>query len=189
MSLLRLLCLGTIICVIPMTAAAQADLILVHGKVWTENPKQPESEAVAIQANRIVAVGSSSEINKLTGPATKVIDLRGRRVVPGFNDAHLHFYFGGDGLASVRLGDTASAQEMGRRIGDFARSVPKGEWILNGSWDNEKWTPAALPTHQLIDEVTPDNPVFVNRYDGHMSLANALAMKLAGVDKNTKDVP
>src|SRR5581483_4333676 len=77
-----------------------------------------ESEAVAIQANRIVAVGSSSEINKLTGPATKVIDLRGRRVVPGFNDAHLHFYFGGDGLASVRLGDTASAQEMGRRIGD-----------------------------------------------------------------------
>jgi predicted amidohydrolase YtcJ len=172
-----------------MTAAAQPDLILIHGKVWTENPQQPEAEAVAIQRNRIVAVGSTADIRKAAGPGTKVIDLRGRRVVPGFNDAHLHFYFGGDGLASVRLGDAASPQEMRRRIGDFVQSLPKGEWLLNGSWDNEKWTPDALPTHQLIDEVTPDNPVFVNRYDGHMSLANALAMKLAGVDKNTKDVP
>jgi predicted amidohydrolase YtcJ len=170
-------------------AQEHADLMLMHGKIWTENPQQPEIEAVAIKQNRIVAVGSSAEIEKLSGHSTKLIDLHGRRVLPGFNDAHVHFYFGGDGLASVQLGDAASPQELKKRIGEFARSLPKGDWILNGSWDHEKWTPATLPTHELIDDVTPDNPVFVNRADGHMSLANALAMKLAGVDKNTPDAP
>ena len=167
----------------------QADLVLVHGKIWTENPKQPEVEAVAIQGNRIVAVGDSESILKLAGPKTKVVDLKGRRVVPGFNDAHVHFYMGGDGITSVQLLGAVSAEEFAKRIAEFARTWPKGEWILNGNWDHERWTPANLPTHHLIDEVTPNNPVFVNRSDGHMCLANALAMKLAGVDKNTKDVP
>ncbi len=167
----------------------QADLVLVHGKIWTENPKQPEVEAVAIQGNRIMGVGDSESILKLAGPNTKVVDLKGRRVVPGFNDAHVHFYMGGDGITSVKLLGAVSAQEFRKRIAEFARTRPKGEWILNGNWDHERWTPANLPTHQLIDDVTPDNPVFVNRSDGHMCLANAVAMKLAGVDKNTKDVP
>jgi predicted amidohydrolase YtcJ len=167
----------------------QADLVLVHGKIWTENPRQPEVEAVAIQGNRIFEVGDSDSILKLTGPKTKVIDLKGRRVVPGFNDAHVHFYMGGDGITSVQLLSAVSAEEFKKRIAEFARTRPKGEWILNGNWDHERWTPAHLPTHQLIDDVTADNPIFVNRSDGHMCLANALAMKLAGVDKNTKDLP
>jgi len=168
---------------------AQAELVLVHGKIWTENPKQPEVEAVAIQGNRIVEVGDSESILKRAGPKTKVVDLKGRRVVPGFNDAHVHFYMGGDGITSVQLLGAVSAEEFRKRIAEFARTRPKGEWILNGNWDHERWTPANLPTHQLIDDVTNDHPVFVNRSDGHMCLANALAMKLAGVDKNTKDVP
>jgi predicted amidohydrolase YtcJ len=167
----------------------QADLVLVHGKIWTENPKQPEVEAVAIQGNRIIGVGDSESILKLAGPTTKVVDLKGRRVVPGFNDAHVHFYMGGDGITSVQLLGAVSAEEFRKRIAEFARGRPKGEWILNGNWDHERWTPANLPTHPLIDDVTKDNPVFVNRSDGHMCLANALAMKLAGVDRNTKDVP
>jgi predicted amidohydrolase YtcJ len=167
----------------------QADLILVHGKIWTENPRQPEAEAVAIQGNRILEVGESDSVLKLAGPKTKVVDLKGRRVVPGFNDAHVHFYMGGDGITSVQLHEASSAEEFRKKIAEFARSRPKGEWILNGNWDHERWTPAHLPTHQLIDDVTNDNPVFVNRSDGHMCLANALAMKLAGVDRNTKDVP
>jgi len=89
----------------------------------------------------------------------------------------------------VQLLGAVSAEEFRKRIAAFARTRPKGEWILNGNWDHERWTPANLPTHQLIDDVTNDNPVFVNRSDGHMCLANALAMELAGVDKNTKDVP
>jgi predicted amidohydrolase YtcJ len=133
-------------------------------------------------------VGSSANIRKLAGPECKVIDLGGRRVLPGFNDAHVHFLTGGDSLISVRLGDAGSVEEFRRRIGDYARSLPKGAWIRNGNWDHQRWTPAVLPTHELIDAVTPDNPVFVWRLDGHMALANALAMKLAGVDRNTKDV-
>jgi predicted amidohydrolase YtcJ len=175
----------------PVGASAQnqADLILTHGKIWTENPKQPEVEAIAIVGNRIIALGDSAAISALAGPHTTVIDLKGRRVFPGFNDAHVHFYMGGEGLTSVQLHDASSPEEFRHKIAAFARTIPKGEWIVNGNWDHERWTPANLPTHQLIDDVTPDNPVFVNRSDGHMCLANALAMKLAGVNQNTKDVP
>jgi len=181
----------TTVALFPVAASGQgqADLVLVRGKIWTENPRQPEVEAVAIQGNRIVEVGDSDSVLKLAGPKTRVVDLKGRRVVPGFNDAHVHFYMGGDGITSVQLHEASSAEEFRKRIADFAGHRPKGEWILNGNWDHERWTPAHLPTHELIDEVTNDHPVFVNRSDGHMCLANALAMKLAGVDRNTKDVP
>ncbi len=174
---------------LPLPAQIAPDLVLVHGKIWTENPQQPEAEAVAILGNRVAAVGTSVEILKLAGPATKVIELGGKRVVPGFNDAHVHFVSGGTSLASVQLGDTKSEAEFRKRIADFAKTQPKGAWIVEGEWDHERWSPARLPTHQVIDDVTPDNPVFVSRLDGHEALANALAMKLAGVDKNTKDVP
>jgi hypothetical protein len=109
--------------------------------------------------------------------------------VPGFNDAHVHFVVGGLVLANVQLLDASSQAEFRERIARFAQSQPAGVWMLSGIWDHERWTPAVLPTHQLIDDVTPKNPVFVMRLDGHMGLANALAMKLAGVDRNTKDVP
>ena len=174
---------------LPLQAQIVPDLVLVHGKIWTENPQQPEAEAVAILGSRIAAVGSSTDILKLAGPATTVFELAGKRVVPGFNDAHVHFVSGGASLASVQLGDTKSEAEFRQRIGDYAKAQPQGTWIVEGEWDHERWSPARLPTHQVIDDVTPDNPVFVSRLDGHEALANALAMKLAGVDKNTKDVP
>jgi hypothetical protein len=166
-----------------------ATLILVNGKIWTENPKQPESEAIAMEGNRILALGPSANIRKLAAPNCQVIDLGGRRVVPGFNDSHVHLLAGGDSLISVQLRDAASAEEFRGRIGDYAKSLPKGAWVRNGLWDHQNWTPAVLPAHQLIDAVTPQNPVFVWRLDGHMALANGLAMKLAGLDRNTKDVP
>jgi predicted amidohydrolase YtcJ len=174
---------------LPLQAQIAPDLILVHGKIWTENPQQPEAEAVAIIGNRIAVVGTSADILKLAGPATKVVELEGKRVVPGFNDAHVHFVSGGTSLASVQLGDTKSEAEFRQRIADYAKAQPKGTWIVEGEWDHERWSPAKLPTHQAIDDVTPNNPVFVSRLDGHEALANALAMKLADVDKNTKDVP
>jgi predicted amidohydrolase YtcJ len=165
------------------------DTVLLHGKVWTENPAQPEAEAVAIIGDKIFAVGSSAEIAKLAGPQTRVIQLHGRRVLPGFNDAHVHLFDGGMSLASVQLRDARSPEEMRRRVAEFAKTIPAGEWIQQGEWDHERWSPAELPAHQLIDDVTPNNPAFLDRLDGHMALANALAMKLAGVDRNTKDVP
>ncbi len=173
----------------PLKAQLAADLVLVHGKIWTENPRQPEAEAVAIYGNRIASIGASADILKLAGPATRVVDLAGRRVLPGFNDAHVHLLAGGASLASVQLGDTRSEAQFRDRIAAFASTQPKGAWLLEGEWDHERWTPAQLPTHQSIDDVTPDNPVFVFRLDHHMALANALAMRLAGVDRNTKDLP
>ena len=149
----------------------------------------PEAEAFAVRDHRIAAVGSSTEIEKLAGPETRVIDLKGRRVAPGFNDAHVHFFWGGQGLASVHLTDATSKAEFRRRIAEFARTRPAGEWIVDGNWDEEKWSPAELPTHEVIDDVTLNNPVWVNRSDGHMMLANAVAMKLAGISRDTKDVP
>jgi len=175
----------------PSLCAAQTsvDTVLVHGKVWTENPKQPEAEAVAIADGKIVAVGDSAKILKLAVPKTKVIELAGRRVVPGFNDAHVHLIDGGMSLTAVQLRDADSSAEMRRRIADYVKKLLPGEWILNGEWDNELWNPSTLPTHELIDEATANNPVFVERLDGHMALANALAMQVAGVDKDTPDVP
>lgn len=165
------------------------DLILSSGKIWTGNPVQPETEAIAISGQHIVCTGSSAEILALKNAGTKLIDLQKRRVVPGFNDAHVHFYYGGASLASVQLRSAKSQQEFRDRIANFARSRPKGEWILLGEWDPPAWDSPVLPTHDLIDDVTPDHPVFVNRVDAHTMLANALAMKLAGVSRHTPDVP
>jgi predicted amidohydrolase YtcJ len=170
-------------------AQARVDLIAIHGKVWTENAQMPEAEAIAVHAGRIVAVGRSEEIQKLAGEGTRTLNLQGRRVVPGFNDAHVHFFWGGHSLTSVHLTDASSQEEFRRRIAAYARTRPPGQWIENGNWDEQKWSPAELPTHDLIDDVTPNNPVWVNRSDGHMMLANALAMRLAGITRETKDVP
>jgi hypothetical protein len=122
-------------------------------------------------------------------PHTRVVDLEGKRVVPGFNDAHVHFYSGGANLAGPQLRYSKSQQEFRDTLAAFAKTQPTGRWITGGNWDHENWHPAVLPTHELIDTATAKWPVFVNRLDGHMSLANALALRLAGIDKNTKDVP
>lgn len=172
-----------------MSAAAQpsADLILLNGKIWTVNPGQPQAEAVAVRAGRIAAVGKTDEIRRWAGPATQVIDLGGKLVVPGFNDAHVHFCSGGSSMASVQLRDAGSQDEFRDRIGAFAAKQRAGRWITGGEWDHENWKPAETPTRQLIDAVTPDNPVMVNRLDGHMALVNSRALALAGIDRTTPD--
>jgi predicted amidohydrolase YtcJ len=164
------------------------DLAIVGAKIWTGNPKQPEAEALGISGSRIVAVGTAEAVLALAGPRTRKLDARGRRVVPGFNDAHVHFYMGGDSLTGVDLRGATSARELGDRLAAFAKTRPKGEWILHGSWDHEAWTPPVPPTHELVDDATPHHPVWVSRLDGHMALANTLAMKRAGVDRDAPDV-
>ncbi len=170
-------------------AQSRADLILLNGKIWTVNPKQPEAEAVACIGNTIVAVGTTNEIKAWAGEKTRIIDLAGKRVVPGFNDAHVHFYSGGANLSSVQLRAVKSDKEFAQHIRAFAARIPKGRWITGGDWDHEAWTPPHLPTRSMIDDATPEHPVFVNRLDGHMALANSLALKLAGITKDTPDPP
>jgi predicted amidohydrolase YtcJ len=164
-----------------------AALLLTNGKIWTGDPAKPFAEAMAIEGNRIVAVGSKGEV--AAGAGDRVIDLHGRLAVPGFIDNHTHFVEGGFAISRVRLRDAPTQQEFARRIGDYARARGKGAWVLGGEWDHTIWNPAALPARQMIDSVTADNPVFVSRLDGHMALANSLALKLAGVTRETPDPP
>ena len=148
---------------------AGVDLVLLNGRIWTgvmDGRESREVEAVACDQGRIVAVGRNAEIRRLAGQRTRIIDLAGRRVMPGFNDAHVHFADGGQGLASVQLRDAPSEREFRDRIGKYAASLKPGRWVLNGNWDHENWSPVRLPTRQLIDSVTSRNPVFINRLDG-----------------------
>lgn len=165
------------------------DVIIVNAVIHTMDQQQPSAEAVAIHGNRIVAVGSSKEIRKLASNGTKIIDAEKRLVLPGFNDAHTHFLSGGFQLSSVDLRDASTPQEFADRIRSFASKLPKGRWVTGGDWDHERWPDAKLPTKELIDGFTPDTPIFVSRLDGHMALANSLALKLAGVTRQTLDPP
>ncbi|HEV2177332.1 MAG TPA: amidohydrolase [Terriglobia bacterium] len=176
--------------------ARGADLILLHGKIWTGEPyaKPGEKEtparfaqAVAVANGRILAVGTDDEIQAYTGPNTQAIDLHGRFAMPGFIDDHVHFSDGSFQLLQIDLKNVRSEAEFVRQIGEKAKTLAPGRWLLGGDWDEEAWPDAKLPTRWMIDAVTPNNPVYISRYDGHAGLANSLAMKLAGVTKDAKD--
>ena len=186
-----LLC--AVVALLPAAGRAEkrpsADLILTNAKVYTADNSQPRAEAVAVIGPRIVAVGSSAEVDAWRGAGTRVIDAGGKLVVPGFNDAHVHFMDASLGLAGVHLKDAGSAEEFVRRIAQYAQKVPRQEWIQGGNWDEQGWTAARFPTRELIDPVTPHNPAALNRYDGHTTLANSLALKAAGITAQTPDPP
>ncbi len=165
-----------------------ADLVIINANIRTMDAKRTVASSIAMIGRKIRAIGSDADIRPWIGPKTRVIDAKGKTIIPGFNDAHVHFMETGFQLASVDLRDAKTPQEFVERIKAFAAKLPKGRWITGGQWDHENWTPNNLPTAALIDAATPDHPVFINRLDGHMALANSLAMRLAGVDKSVKDV-
>ncbi len=166
-----------------------ADLVVRHAAIWTGDAARPEAEALAVVGERLVAVGSEADVAPWLGPATRVLDLGGRRVVPGFNDAHTHFLSGGFELLGLDLRHTASPEEFAQRIGAAAAKVPAGSWLHRGSWDHEVWPGAPLPRRDWIDAATREVPVFLDRLDGHMGLANSRALALAGITKETPDPP
>jgi predicted amidohydrolase YtcJ len=176
-------------CLRAASAQPAASLVLLNGKIWTANDAQPRAEAVACLGSRIAAVGSNAEIRRWVGAGTETIDVGGKLVLPGFNDAHVHFFSGGENLAGVQLRDAKSEDEFRRRIAEFAVKQPAGRWITGGGWDHENWTPARLPTRQSIDAASAGHPVFVERLDGHMGLANSAALQLAGIARETPDPP
>jgi predicted amidohydrolase YtcJ len=169
--------------------AIEPDLIIVNATVHTMDSIQPVAQAVAILGNHIVAVGTDKDIKELAGSRTRTIDARKQLIVPGFNDSHVHFLSGGFQLSRVDLRDADSPQEFAERIRRFAERSPAGLWITGGDWDHERWPDAKLPTRELIDRYTPNTPVFVSRLDGHMALANSLALNLSGVTRQTLDPP
>lgn len=171
----------------PAPAPAKAGtLAIVNARIWTGDAAQPWAQALVIDGETLALVGSDEDARKAN--AAQVVDAGGRLIVPGFTDAHVHFLSGGFALASVQLRDARTRDEFVARIKAFAATVPAGTWITGGDWDHSLWG-GELPTHEWIDAVTPDHPVWINRLDGHMSLANGAALKLAGVTRATKDVP
>ena len=162
-------------------------LAVVNARVWTGDTTRPWADAIAVSGDRIALVGSSAQIRKMTDSTTRLIDAHGAMLTPGFIDSHVHFLDGGFGLSSVKLRDAKTPAEFIARIKAFATTVPPGTWITGGDWDHEQWG-GELPRRDWIDSVTPHNPVFVSRLDGHMSLANSLALAAAKVTRATHDV-
>ena len=174
---------------LPAAPPVAADVVLVNGKVWTVDRSRPEAEAIAVWRDRILLVGSSEEVRQLAGPKTRVIDLKGRRVLPGFYDSHVHLFGGGLLLSQVNLKDARNEAEFGRRLKAFGARLQRDRWILGGNWDHDRTFGGKLPTAALLDKYVPGRPVFIRRYDGHMAVVNSKALKLAGITADTRDPP
>lgn len=157
----------------------------INGKVYTVNENQPTAQAVVVEQNNIIFVGSNEDAKKFIDPSTNVIDLKGKLMLPGFIDNHVHFITGGFYLLGIDLRPANSTNEFKQILKNYAQKNP-GKWITGGYWDHEKWEVKDLPTKGMIDEVVSNQPVFVDRLDGHMGVANSFALKLAGITKDTQ---
>ncbi|MCC7474404.1 MAG: amidohydrolase [Pirellulales bacterium] len=162
----------------PNVAEVGTPSLIVEGRVWTGNSRSPWAEGVALRADRVIAVGTKQQLQPLRGSSTRVIDAGAGLVVPGLFDSHIHLVDGGLRLASVQLRDARTREDFIRRIAEFAKNRRPGEWITGGDWDHTLWG-GELPSRVWIDEVTPNNPVWVHRLDGHMALANSAAIRAA----------
>jgi predicted amidohydrolase YtcJ len=164
-----------------------ADLIVTNARIWTACKTQPAAESLAVWRDRILALGSTSEMLRLAGPATRILDARGRQVVPGFFDSHLHLLGGGLQLSRVDLKDAKDEAEFGRRLQEFDRNHPRGGWMLGGAWDHDRAFGGKLPDAELLDRYVRERPVYLRRYDGHVAVANSRAMALASITAQTED--
>jgi predicted amidohydrolase YtcJ len=168
--------------------AADADCIVRNALIWTGNPKAPQATAVACLDGKIIYVGNDAEAMQHRGEKTWVLDLKGQRVVPGFHDSHVHFLAGGIFLSQVDLKDCANEEEFGKKLREFDQKLAPGRWMLGGNWDHDRTFGGTLPTAAILDKyVSPNRPVFLRRYDGHMALANKHVLKLAGITAQTVD--
>ena len=170
---------------------APADLVLRGGRIVTVDDARPEARALAVNGDRIVAIGSDQEIQPLIGPATKVIDLKGALATPGWIDAHVHFTGVGEAARNLKLANARNWAEIVRMVGEAAQKARPGEWILGRGWHQEKWSEVpepnvnGFPLHEELSRVSPNNPVWLTHASGHAGFANALAMKIAEVQKTT----
>jgi predicted amidohydrolase YtcJ len=166
-----------------------ADTVVLHGRIYTLNSKQPWAQALTIRADKIVAVGDDATIEKFRGPDTKVIDAAGQLVLPGFVDCHIHFMDGALSLGRVNLEGAKDVAEIQQRLREYAAKHAGNDWLLGRGWDYAMFGKAALPDKKYLDELFPDRPVFLEGYDGHTYWANSKALALAGITRNTPDPP
>ncbi|WP_437998125.1 amidohydrolase [Sorangium sp. So ce185] len=173
----------------PAQPPAPADLVITAGVVRTMDPRSPLAEAVAVRGERIVFVGSAADARAFVGPATRVVELPGRAVVPGLVDGHAHLYGLGVALETPSVRGARSAEAAAAVVAEAAKARPRGEWITGRGWDQNLWPGAAFPTHAPLDAAAPEHPVALRRVDGHALWANAAAMRAAGVGRGAQDPP
>jgi predicted amidohydrolase YtcJ len=164
-------------------AADDADLVLINANIYTANEKQPRAEAIAVKGGRVLFVGSNAEARKFS--SQQVIDLHSRTVVPGLTDSHCHIFGIGERELTLNLEGTNTLQEFLAKISERATKREPGKWITGRGWIETFWKPAQFPTRQDLDKIAAENPVLLTRADGHASVANSAALKIAGIDKNT----
>ena len=164
-----------------------ADLVVTNARIYTVDDARPLAAALAVKDGRVLFVGSEREALALRGPATRVLDARGNTIVPGIVDAHAHLLTLGFSLANVNLADTRSYEEVVQRVVERVAQAPAGRWVQGRGWDQNKWGDTRFPTHDALSRATPSNPVVLTRIDGHAILANAAAMKAAGITAATND--
>ncbi|HSD62185.1 MAG TPA: amidohydrolase [Ignavibacteriaceae bacterium] len=173
-----------LISLIMTTGYAQHKIAFINGSIYTVNEKQPTAEAVLTKDDRILFVGSNDEIKNKIDDSTEVINLNGKFMMPGFNDAHLHFVSGGFYLMGINLRPAKTLKEFREILTEYIKKYP-GKWVTGGRWDHENWDIKKVPAKEDIDDITGNTPVFVKRMDGHMGLANSRALELAGITKDT----
>ncbi|MEP0203364.1 MAG: amidohydrolase [Halioglobus sp.] len=171
----------------PHSSAEPVDWVIKNARIWTGNPDSPWATAMVGKGEKILAVGDDTSISKYLLPDTRIFRESGELIVPGFIDSHVHLMPSGFELSQVQLRDATTPAEFSGRIKSFSGSLPANEWILGGTWDHQNWG-GELPHRDWIDAVTPYHPVMVVRLDGHMALANSIALQLAGIDESTADV-
>jgi hypothetical protein len=169
----------------PAAQVPPADLLFKNGNIYTVNDARPKAEAVAIKGDRIIFVGSNDEAQKYVGRNTRVIDLGGRTMVPGMTDAHHHLSGVGFREMTLNLEGINNLEDFLAKVKERVVQKKPGEWVTGRGWIETFWTPPVFPTRWDLDKVAPDNPVFLDRADGHGAVANSAALKIAGVDKTT----
>ncbi|XP_058079669.1 protein LONG AFTER FAR-RED 3 [Magnolia sinica] len=170
----------------PRSPPAVADLVVTNAVIYTSDSSHPFAQAMAVRSGRILHVGNQSSVRELIGHGTRELNLEGKVVVPGFIDSHVHMIFGGLQMVRVVLRDVKSQDEFVRKVKEAVRDKQKDCWVLGGGWNNEQWG-GDLPAASWIDDITTNNPVWLSRMDGHMGLANSLALKLVGITNCTED--
>src|SRR5215469_4035267 len=162
-----------------------ADLILKDSNIYTVDEHNPKVQAVAVKGDRIIFVGSDADVQKYTGPTTRVVDLKGATVLPGLTDSHYHFLGVGARELSFNLEGTKSLGDLLAKVSERVAAAKTGEWIVGRGWIETFWNPPAFPTRSDLDRVSPNNPVILGRADGHASVVNSAALRLSGIDRNT----
>ena len=165
----------------------KADTILINARIYTVNRRQPWAEALAISGEQVIAVGAAKDIGSYRGATTKVIDVGGRLVLPGFTDSHIHFLEGSMNAQQIVIEDTQTLAGLQQQVKTYAASHPEKTWILGRGWSYPMFGAAALPDKKYLDEIVPDRPVYLEAFDGHTWWANSKALQLAGITRQSPD--